>query len=60
MQPYRTLAAPDKRGGFFARIRDKPPQTIHHAPVIRTDLELHDDHPPDSAERLSAPPAKRA
>ena len=28
--------------------------------MIRTDLELHDDHTPDSAERLSAPPAKRA
>jgi Protein of unknown function (DUF1403) len=60
MEAYRTSPTPDKRGGFHARIRDKPPQTIHHAPVIRTDLELHDDHTPDSAERLSAPPAKRA
>ena len=60
MEAYRTSPTPDKPGGFHARVRDKPPQTIHHAAVIRTDLELHDDHTPDSAERLSAPPAKRA
>jgi hypothetical protein len=60
LQPYRTLLPHDKPGGFRVTIRDKPPQTIHHAPVIRTDLELLDDHIRVGAERFSAPPAKRA
>jgi Protein of unknown function (DUF1403) len=60
MEAYRTSQPHDKRGGFRAAIRDKPPQTIHHAPVIRTDLELLDDRTPDGAERFSTPLAKRA
>ena len=59
-QHYRTRPPHDKPGGFCATIRDKAPQTIHHAQVIRTDLELLDDHTPDGAERLSTPSIKRA
>jgi hypothetical protein len=60
MESYRTFLTHDKPGGFLATHRDKPPQTIHHAQVIRTDLELLDDRTPDPLERLSAPPTKRA
>jgi Protein of unknown function (DUF1403) len=60
MQAYRTSPAHDKRGGFRARIRDKPPQTIHHAQVIRADFDLFAEPPPDFQERISTPPAKRA
>ncbi len=59
-QSYRTFLIHDKPGGFLATIRDKPPQTIHHAQVIRTDLEMLDDNSLDCEERFSAPPAKRA
>ena len=40
--------------------RDKPPRKTHHAQVIRADLDLLADPPPDLQERLPAPPAKRA
>jgi Protein of unknown function (DUF1403) len=60
MEAYRTSPTHDKRGGFSATQRDKAPHKTHHAPVIRADLELLADHTPDSAEHLSAPPAKRA
>ena len=60
MQSYRTSPSHDKRGAFLAAQRDKPPSTIHHCRVIRPDLELLADLPPDLEERLIAPPAKRA
>jgi hypothetical protein len=60
MQSYRTSPAHDKRGGFRATQRDKPPPTIHHAQVIRADFDLFAKPPPDFQERLSTPPAKRA
>ena len=60
MEAYRTSPPHDKLGGFLATQRDKAPQTIHHAPVIRTDLELLDDHIRAGAERFSASSAKRA
>ena len=50
----------DKRGGFLATQRDKAPRKTHHAQVIRADLDLLADPPPDPGERVPAPPAKRA
>ena len=60
MQDYRTCPHHDKRGGFRATKRDKAPHKIHHAQVIRANLEPLADRPPDVQEPLSAPPAKRA
>jgi hypothetical protein len=60
MESYRTSPPHDKQGGFRATHRDKPPRKTHHAPVIRADLDLFAEPPPDVQERLSAPPAKRA
>ena len=60
MEAYRTSPHPDKRGGFFAPTRDKPPRKIHHAHVIRNEFEPLADRPPDLQERLSAPLATRA
>jgi hypothetical protein len=60
MEAYRTLRRPDKRGGFFAITGDKAPRAIHHAPVIRGDLELLADLPPDPEDRVPAPLAMRA
>jgi Protein of unknown function (DUF1403) len=53
------LLAHDKRGGFLASQRDKPPHKTHHARVIRADLDLLAEPPADVQERLSAPSIKR-
>jgi hypothetical protein len=55
MQSYRTCLTHDKRGGLFATQRDKAPPTFHHAPVIRTDIDLLSDVPPDSEDGVPAP-----
>jgi hypothetical protein len=60
LESYRTSAPNDKRGGLLATHRDKAPHRTHHAQVIRADLDLLAEPPPDVQERLSAPPAKRA
>jgi hypothetical protein len=60
MQYYRTFPAHDKPGGFLAKKRDKAPPTIHHAHVIRPDFDPLADLPPDTAERIDAPPVTRA
>jgi Protein of unknown function (DUF1403) len=60
MQSYRTSPHPDKRGGFRATQRDKAPPKIHHAQVIRADLDLLADLPPDPLERVPAPIRRRA
>ena len=39
MLPYRTSPPHDKRGGFVPNRGDKAPPRIHHAQVIRADLE---------------------
>jgi hypothetical protein len=54
-QSYRTFPSNDKRGGFFAPTRDKPPRKTHHTPVIRADLDLLAEPPAHVQERLSAP-----
>jgi hypothetical protein len=60
MEAYRTCQPHDKRGGFLATQRDKPPHKTHHREVIRPDLELLADAPPDGEDCVLAPPAKRA
>jgi hypothetical protein len=60
MQSYRTFLSDDKPGGFRVTERDKAPPTIHHAPVIRADLDLLAEPPPDVQERLTAPTVKGA
>ena len=60
MEAYRTSPRHDKRSGFRATQRDKPPHKIHHGPVIRADLELLADLPPDPEDRVHAPPATPA
>jgi hypothetical protein len=55
MQTYRTSPHPDKQGGYRATKRDKPPHKPHHAPVIRADLALLFDLPPDSEDGVPAP-----
>jgi Protein of unknown function (DUF1403) len=56
----------DKRGGFLARTGDKAPLAIHHATVIRADLEPSPDPlvdpTADGAETVAAPtrPSLRA
>ena len=55
-QAYRTSPPHDKRGGIVATQRDKPPRKIHHAPVIRADLKLLADPPPDREDGVPAPP----
>ena len=50
-QSYRTSPPHDKRGGFRATQRDKPPRKTHHAAVIRADLDLLADPPRDIQER---------
>ena len=42
------ISTHDKRGGFRATQRDKAPRKIHHAPVIRADLDLLADRLPDT------------
>ena len=39
MESYRTSPPHDKQGGLFATKRDKAPPTIHHAHVIRAELD---------------------
>jgi len=60
MQSYRTSPLHDKRGGFLAPKRDKPPRKTHHAWVIRADFQLLVDAPPGRADGFPPPPAKRA
>jgi hypothetical protein len=55
MQTYRTSPAHDKRGGFLATQRDKPPHKTHHREVIRPDLELLDDPTPAPLDHLPTP-----
>jgi hypothetical protein len=43
---------------LLATQRDKAPRKTHHAPVIRADLDLLAEHPPDVQERLSAREAR--
>jgi hypothetical protein len=57
LEAYRTFSLDDKPGGFRAPQRDKAPLTIHHAHVIRADLEPLADRPPDPLERAPARPA---
>jgi hypothetical protein len=54
MEAYRTSPTQDKRGGFLATQRDKAPRRTHHGPVIRANLELLADRPPDQVERTPA------
>ena len=54
LQSYRTLLQDDKRGALFPTARDKAPPTIHHAAVIRANLELLDDRTPDPLDRVCA------
>jgi hypothetical protein len=54
MQSYRTSPTPDKQGGFLAKQRDKAPRKSHHAQVIRADLELLADLPPDPLDHAPA------
>ena len=60
MQPYRIFLHHHKRGAFRATHRDKAPRKTHHAPVIRADLDLLADLPPDPEDRVPAPLATRA
>ena len=60
MQTYRTSPHHDKRGAFSATNRDKAPQTIYHAPVIRADLTLVPDPLVDLSEAIPAPARRRA
>ncbi len=58
MQAYRTSPPHDKRGGFLATQRDKAPPRIHHAPVIRADLDPRSR--PASPTSASAVPRRSA
>jgi hypothetical protein len=60
LEAYRTYLTHDNSGAFLATIRDKAPQTIHHAQVIRADFQLLADTPPEHEDCFSAPSAKRA
>ena len=55
MQTYRTSPPHDKRGGLLAEQVTKRRQRLHHAQVIRADLDLLADPPPDPGERVPAP-----
>jgi hypothetical protein len=54
------ITMPRQAGRIVRHKRDKAPPTIHHAQVIRADLQLLADLPPDPAERVDASPAMRA
>ena len=56
-QAYRTSPPPDKRGGFLATAGDKAPPRIHHAQVIRADLDPRRRPVADLGRRALAPPA---
>ena len=55
------IATP-RQAGRIASLKQvtKRRQAIYHAAVIRADFDLLADLPPDSAERVDAPPATRA
>jgi hypothetical protein len=55
LESYRTSPPHDKRGGLFATQRDKAPPTIHHAPVIRTELDLLATAAEDLGANIAAP-----
>ena len=50
MESYRTSPPHDKQGGLFATKRDKAPPTIHHAHVIRAELDPLSDPAPTLRE----------
>jgi hypothetical protein len=59
MQSYRTFLNDDKRGGLFAKQRDKAPRWTHHGQVIRADLTLVPNLAADPDDGVSAPLRRR-